>query len=1163
MEKRWPMSETRVMDLFQINGRFLRSVHIERDFYDVSALDGYIETPFIELSFKRILYGLSNNSGQRAWRITGDYGSGKSTFALALAHILSGEDKHLPSQIKKATDFSITGLPNPNLIPILVTGSREAITVSILKSLARTLKDHLKISRRSTLLTQINSIIEVSARSPIPDTQVMEIIEKVISYICKSGKGTGMLIVLDEMGKFLEFAALHPEQQDIYFFQVLAEAAARSGDTPLMVLGLLHQGFNTYADQLSKLSQREWNKVADRYEELIFNQPLEQTAILVAEALNTRKHLLPKDFIEKIMGQMVSVMKLGWFGSVSDKSLMVSNAARLYPLHPTVLPVLSRLFSRFGQNERSLFSFLASNEPYGLATFSDRLFRSDEFYRIHNLYDYIRTNFGHRLNIEGYRSHWGQIEAIVESFSTEDEVALNILKTVAILNLLNVENFPATDATLELALDGNKPRRKRHIRESISKLQKVQHVIYSRGTAGGYCLWPNTSINLEKKYFEATKALEQPRQLAPLLRSHIEAHPLVARRHYIETGNLRHFEVRYISVLELQSNLEVDSNVADGKILMVMCENEEERLEALDFAMSGILEKTSNILIAVPETLSSIKELLQELMRWEWVVQNTPELSQDNYAFEEISRQIAASQRILQKRIRSLVGLKYFDRSSDLQLFYQGKRLNVNNSRGLTAYLSDICDDIFDGAPKIKNELVNRRVLSSAAAAARMRLIERMFKYATAPFLGMSPGKTPPEMSIYLSVLNKTELHKRTSDGFKFVEPDDRNDSCRVLPTLRRIKNLLESNADTRVCISSILKELRKPPFGVRDGLHPIFLASFALIHENDVAFYEDGAFIRHVSSEHFHRMIKAPETFEIQWCRITGVRSAIYEQLTEVLGLNLAKDQNCNVLDVVVPLSSFAAQLPAYTHNTKHLSVHALAVRNALLIAREPVSLIFNDLPRACGFQPFDPHQSQNSREVQQFANILKESLDELRDTYPGLLKRISDAVVKGFDLPCKTLEEKGVLSDVASKVLAVVNEPRLKAFLMRLADSHLEYNQWLESLGSFVCSKPPSKWTDTDVNIFLTELTQLIQQYKNVEAIAFNTIDKNNITAFRMAVTQQDGNEVAQVIFIKPEEEAKATEIENQVEDIIRNNKRVGLAAISRAVLKSLAQFSNEREN
>ena len=69
--------------------------------------------------------------------------------------------------------------------------------------------------------------------------------------------------------------------------------------------------------------------------------------------------------------------------------------------------------------------------------------------------------------------------------------------------------------------------------------------------------------------------------------------------------------------------------------------------------------------------------------------------------------------------------------------------------------LSRIFDEVYNRAPRIHNELVNRRSLSSAAAAARMRLVERMFTDAGTEFLGMIPAKKPPEMSMYLSVLEQ------------------------------------------------------------------------------------------------------------------------------------------------------------------------------------------------------------------------------------------------------------------------------------------------------------------------------------------------------------------------------------------------------------------------
>src|SRR5438309_798445 len=75
------MAAPKIADLLRIQRRYLRSAHLQRDFQDPASLDGYILTPAIKANFDRIRHGMVPGSGQRAWRVTGDYGSGKSSFA--------------------------------------------------------------------------------------------------------------------------------------------------------------------------------------------------------------------------------------------------------------------------------------------------------------------------------------------------------------------------------------------------------------------------------------------------------------------------------------------------------------------------------------------------------------------------------------------------------------------------------------------------------------------------------------------------------------------------------------------------------------------------------------------------------------------------------------------------------------------------------------------------------------------------------------------------------------------------------------------------------------------------------------------------------------------------------------------------------------------------
>jgi hypothetical protein len=140
--------------------------------------------------------------------------------------------------------------------------------------------------------------------------------------------------------------------------------------------------------------------------------------------------------------------------------------------------------------------------------------------------------------------------------------------------------------------------------------------------------------------------------------------------------------------------------------------------------------------------------------------------------------------------------------------------------------------------------------------------------------------------------------------------------------------------------------------------------------------------------------------------------------------------------------------------------------------------------------------------------------------------------------------------LSERAKNILPGVTEPRLKAFCLRLADSALAEAEWLDSLGSFVCSATPQKWTDLDAERYVQELGVLVAKFKRVESIVFeNQRRSENEIAVRIAITQMDGTEVDDVIFITKDEESEIAQVEAQVTELLNRTKRIGLAGAARA--------------
>jgi hypothetical protein len=1145
------MPENKVSDLFRFTNRFLRSAHLERDFQDPSAFSGYVLTDFARSCLGRVAYGLKARSGERAWRVTGDYGSGKSSFALLLAHMFAGHTAMLPAEIRGAIDYHKLGVSRPHFLPVLVTCSRQALSTSILQSLHPALVQAYGYGAKSRLVTHVQRLID--AKEEPTEDQVHELILEVNRRVVSDSKGKGLLIILDELGKFLEFAALHPERQDVYLLQRLAETASRSGTDPLFVICLLHQGFNAYADLLNLPAQREWEKIAGRFEEIVFNQPVEQVANLIASALNVRTREIPGTQIQGLNEAMARTIEIGWFGS-SAKNSLLDCAPRLYPLHATVLPILIRVFRRFGQNERSLFSFLLSNEPFGLRAFAERTVSRGHPYSLHNFYDYVRANFGHRIAAHSYRSHWNLIDSVIESFATEDELQVKVLKTVGILNLLNDADLVPTQEAIICAMSGSNATEQAQVHGALDRLHRDKRILYDRGRARGLCLWPHTSVDLEKAYEDACRAVETPRRVAGLIKDFLETRPIVARRHYIETGNLRHWDVRYCPAMQLPELIGQTTTESDGIILVPLCESLDERKIAIEAINRPDVKDRSNLLIAVPQPLNNLASLVQEVQRWEWVSTNTLELNADKYAREEVSRQKAAAHLQLQKRIQSFIGWKQLSGQMILEWFHQGRLLDLKDGRHLLAKLSRIFDDVYALAPHIHNELVNRRNLSSAAAAARMRLIERMFTNGTEIFLGMDPQKKPPEMSMYLSVLKSPGLHHEHGDSWWIGEPHQRSDRCKVLPALRRIREIVQAQPDSRINVAGLCEELRKPPYGVRDGIIPLLLTVFAIAHDKDIAFYKDGSFLRELRGEAVLLLTKAPERFDIQYCKIEGVRAQLFHKLLAVLEVMPSRNRETKLLDVVKKLCVFVAQLPAYVLNTKKLSQVALAVRDVILDAREPAKLIFTDLPQACGFDPIGPGATA-SKPAHLFVSTLKGALDELRAAYPSLQNRLKEQISRAFDLSGSFQRSRLELSNRAQEILLTVTEIKLRALCLRFMDHNLLESEWLESLGSNLALKPPSKWHDAEEDTFNIELAQITTRFRRVESILFteNGSSKNG-PGVRLAITQANGIEHEQVVHFGMDEEVQLVELEAQFRAILAKDRRLGLAAVSRAIWTAL---------
>ena len=1166
------MNNTPLSDLYKVRGRFHRSIHLERDFYDKkeNVLDGYILTVTARDMLSRVISTLENETTSKAWSITGPYGSGKSAFALYAAKLLGNPNALTTQQaldLLKSGDRSLyekfistngNGQPLSDFCPVLISGERAPLSTALLRGLEKGLES-FGIPSNSSIQEKIAELLESAAsETPLQASEITNLFESATRAIKKKG-GEGLLLVIDELGKFLEYAAQSPAQGDVFVLQTLAEFATRSEQTPLLFLTILHQAFEQYANKFAKSQQEEWAKVQGRFEDIAFLEPTEQVLRLIGSAIertSERKEenlSLPNDLDLK-----PNQLTQNEFGELLQNCL---------PLHPIVALVIDSLFRRFAQNERSLFAFLSSNEPYGLQYFLDNQHSNGilpPLFSVADLYDYLKANMEHRLYASCSGKKWAEIDSALDRLPDPSPMLTQLIKTIGVLNIVGevIPNLKASEQLLRYALDDNTEGFTSEFEEALATLKTHSIAIY-RLYNRTYALWEGSDIDIEAKLREAERHIDIQGSLATDLSRYLPTRPLVARRHLFETGTLRYFAVRYTDLENFDTDLEESLEDADGLVLYALPTNEHEVKQLSEKANSTKLTDREEVLIAIPRAIGTLRDTVIQLASLRWVAENTPELEGDAVARDELSVQQIQAEQEVSHRLTAIFGGTKKDTCT---WYHKGQSVDtINSQRTRNAYLSKICDEIYNETPIIQNELINRRKISGAATTARKKLIQAMLENGDKKNLGITGY--PAEMSIYRSLLWNTGIHRETDGVWRFHRPkiDYKN---RIIHTWEAIDTFLEACEGERQPIAKLYEDLMDKPLGVREGPLPILLCAVMQHYKTEIAFYENGSFIADWSMPVFERLLKAPHQFELKRFRLAGIRADLFAQLLQTLNQSV-ETENPDLLTAVTPLIRSIAQLPKYTLATQELSNNAKNLRKVVLNAREPDELLFKQLPEIFGFRAFDAQIATNTQLISEFFDTLQNALSELEQAYEVLLNSIEQTLVEAFTLTSSTEDLRADLVRRAEPLLAVTIGMELKGFLVQVCSGGHDFNSWLEAIATYLAKKPPASWLDVDKAQFESNLAQLARKFRHFEAVSYEKLkhtESSRGEPIRVGITAPEKTEQEWVVILTPSVEDAADQIEHEIEPIFNKfdadgNTEFRIAVLARITQKLMQESENEK--
>ncbi|HEX8600718.1 MAG TPA: hypothetical protein VF952_19650 [Chloroflexia bacterium] len=1134
-------------EMVTVRGHFYRSVQVARDWKDGRGLQEYLLTPTAHDLTAQILAGLQASDGARAWSITGPYGTGKSAFALFLTDLLA---QTTPTHAQGRALRHDVGFEAAPFVPILGVGQRAPLVPTFLAALADGIQ--------TIAPAFADSVREIARQSARPnDMQVADLLEQAASYASSAGHG-GLLVILDEFGKLLEYAALHPESEDLLVLQHIAEVAARSS-VPILLLTILHTSFADYLDSVDELHRREWQKVQGRFLDVAFQEPSEQLLRLVGSAI---ERTLPAELQTAYSQDVEGALQSAPLAEAKRRlPALLDLAMECTPLHPTAALLLWPLFrSKLAQNERSLFAFLTGREPYGFQEFlsitslDPNLYGDKEgqskraskkakqalgleppFYRLNLLYDYVTTALGASIYRGDRARRWAEIEnALQRVASNAPPLAQAVVKVVGLVGLYGAAvGVHASQELVGLALGDPTG-----VADALAYLQQASILVYRRHE-DAFGLWEGSDVDLEACIQEARSHAGQGR-LAARLKQVVNLRPIVARAHYIKTGTLRYFNVDIVdaSVEALQEALSEPVDPADGQILYVLTRSTRERQTLLEVAqrLSGSDASGHTLrIIAFPKPMAGLEETLLEVESWQWVSEHVKGLQGDPVARQEVKARVLHASERLENIAGVVLGLRGYLLDPTMSDWVQSGRLRTPGSaRGFQQWISGLCDQAYPHAPVLRNELLNRNRLSSSAAKARRNLLEAMLAHEGEPDLGFVGN--PPEASMYRSLLLDGGFHAFRQGQLQLGEPHPG-----WQPLWQAIGEFLNSTKSGRRPVQELYALLRRPPFGMRDGPLPVLLCAALLTHRDEVALYDGGVFVSELRIEVLERLLRVPEALELRRLTLSKEDRETVVAIREVLEtLQMhsgparweAPARAAELMEVVKPLVVFAARLPAYTKQTRRLDPpQAAAVRDALLKARDPYTLAFVDLPLALGISP-----SEHAGQSDTLLSLLKECLLGLRRAYPQLLDQIEAQIREVFDLHGTSAAARLQLQTRAQAVDGSAADPLLALFVREASRPHTEDRDWREILGRVLNSGiPPMQWRDSDVIAIQLKLRQIASDFVRLEELVAEKRRTGAAQVLRVGVLNGYMKELRGIVSVTPERTAATEDLENRIVELL----------------------------
>jgi hypothetical protein len=1063
-----------------ISKNFNPSVNIERD------LDkdfDYVVTPNSKQIYNQLVQNL--DSGIHSFTIIGSYGTGKSSFLVALRKNLIGDTLYfepLNGEFRNVNGFEF---------------------------------DYV-VGKYGSLIDELGNFFDLE--NGANEKEILKRIDKKHKKLKKEGKF--WFIVIDEFGKHLEFAAKENPEKELYFIQLLSEYV-NDNEKNICFVTTLHQAFDSYAHGLDLQQRKEWDKVRGRLKELTFNEPVEQLLYIASEFLKDEKADWKKLRIEELL-KTIDLTRS--FPLKNDLTLELSMS--LYPLDPLSGGILSLALQKYGQNERSLFTFLQSEEFLGINNY-DRT--TNPYFNLHCVYDYLIHNH-HTFLSSKYNPHYVQWNALKKSLerieSGFDEDVNTLKKITKVIGLLNIfanegavvdKEFLKSYSEISIGIE--------NAAELIERLEKKQ-IIRFRSYKKQFVLFEGTDFDIEHELYQASSKIDSVKDVVTPLRNFFKFPFLPAKRVYYETGTPRFFEF----VLTEKPIKKGPEQPIDGIINLVFNS---------DFAKVKVESREIDlpILYGVFSNTTDIENQIFLIEKTKYVIK---QVQSDPVAKREL-KQLEYSQT---EELKQMVLENVYESRGEIKWAYNGEKIEIVDSKSLNNELSNIAQKSYSKTPLFSNELINKGRVSPAIYRPRKTLLQKLVEDVHLKDLGFDSETFPPEKTIYLSLLQQTGIHKKMGDKWGLGAPDEGKGFDELW---NACEEFFENTKSGKKPLTDLIHLLKSPPFGLKTGFLELWIPIYLIIKDNDYALFQEEAYIPELSYDIINLVLRDSRLFEIKAYHISDVKKKIFSKYREYH--NQDEDtgfSNVSFVETIRPFLLVYNGLNEYGRNTSKISQSAQKLRGSIKTATEPERAFFEDFPLALGYTNLESLQSEKI--LKQYVHDLDKAIDEIKHSYDALIDRIENCLLETLDFK-GNVAFKEYQSRIKSRYDSIKTyklTPYQKKLIDRLNSPLADREKWLSSIAFAILDKPLTKIEDEEEPLLLDKLSTRLEELDNLVELSSLEFDPDKQDAYRLKIQTLNKESLDINVIADKDKLEKASTRMSKIKKLLTDDKETNMAVL-----------------